>query len=275
MGERKLTIYANVGPSTGDVEHDGHVRVFGSVTPGHTVRATGDVFVAREVRDAKIFAGGDIVVNGAAQGEDAELDAVGSIRVRQASDVRLFAGRDIEIAAAAERAELAAGRRILIGGAPGVLRGGVARAGVGLEAVRIESAAGAAAEIVVGLSPFRERREELESRLFFARAREQEARSRGETGPRAYRRRIADALSWRTLAEALERRIRQAETAEDFRQPPYLRVSGAGPVRARLTLGPIEDALRDVKEQWSGGFAIVLAGEEARVRPIEEKTCVG
>ncbi|MHC4861009.1 MAG: FapA family protein, partial [Planctomycetota bacterium] len=64
MGAPVLTLYGSVGPVTGSLRRDGGLRIMGSVLPGYRVMATGDVFISRNVRGARVLAGGGISVNG-------------------------------------------------------------------------------------------------------------------------------------------------------------------------------------------------------------------
>lgn len=269
-----LTIYGNVDPLSGDLRHDGDVRVFGSVLPGSQIVATGDLLVTRDVRDAVLVAGGDLTVNGLVAGETTVLDVLGSVLVRQAVDVKVLAGLDIRIRAAADRCDLSAGRRIVVYDSPALLRGGTCRARVGVEARRIDASAGRPARIEIGRPPFPETEKDLLDRLDFARKRSRVTSFASSDPARAFRRN-SDAFTWRTLAAALERKLTRLRRSAANRQPPYLRVSGPGPVRAEVTLGPVRNALAGGREQQEGAFVAVLEGTEVRARAIEETTCVG
>jgi len=275
MGEPSLTIYGDVGPVTGDVLHDADVRITGSVLPGFRVETTGKVVISGNVRDGHVIADGDIGVYGIASGPDALLDSAGTVAVRHAADLRVQAGRDVVIRALAERAHLVAGRRVLFAGPPGLLRGGSVRAGWGLEVGRIEAEGDRDVEIVVGLSPFDQPVEQLAERLTFARDRGAAAVMREVGTPEDYLRQVREADAYRSLAVSLERRLAQVEAAEPPSQPPYLRVTGRGPVGAKVRLGEVGDALRTRNGRGEGPFRAVVNGGEVAVRPLEEAPCVG
>ena len=275
MREPPLILHGNVGPVTGSIHHGGDVRILGSVGAGFSVVATGNLVVTRDVRDATLLSGGDITVNGVVTGARAVLDALGSVRVRQAADARILAGTDVEILIATERCDVSAGRRIQVTGRPGLARGGIYRAGAGFECFRIEPAGGQIPEVTVGRPPFGEEPALLLDRIRFTTERQEQVRRRPADGARDYLRRVADLQSYRLLAESLTRRLRQAEAAEVATEDAWFRVAGTGPVRARLNLGPVEDALRGRAEKWTGSVSLVLRHGVAHASPIREATRVG
>jgi hypothetical protein len=275
MGEPALTILGDVGLITGNVHHGGNVRISGSVQPGFAVEARGNILVMGDVRGANVVAEGNVTVRSIVSGPDALIDAIGHVRLGQASDCRILAGKDIEIRASAERCDLAAGRRVLLTGTPGVLRGGTAQAGAGVEVTRVEAACGRPAEIVVGQMPFDDGREQVSLRLEFARNQATAAVMKDCETPKAYRRKTSTIKAYRHLAIALERRLRQIEQTEKVMNAPYLRVEGERPADASVTLGTVKDALRSTSERPGGSFIAVVENGEVAVRPLKESIGVG
>ena len=262
MGHPALALYGNVGPVSGSIRHDGDVRILGSVSPGYRVTASGNVFVTGNVRGAKVHAGGGIAVNGIV-GPNALLDAVGAVSIMQVTDAKVLAGLDIEIRTAAERTDLAAGRRILFTGPPGLLRGGSAIAGIGLEAERIECAGGRRPRLRLGLDPFAETPAVLEERLELARRCVKES-----VDPEAedYRHRVATIAAAHVLRGSLEMKLARMARAEDRKGTPYLKVTGTGTVRADIRLGDNQLELE------AGPLMVVLDNDAggATQLPLEE-----
>jgi uncharacterized protein (DUF342 family) len=275
MGEPALTILGDVSLITGNVRHTGDVRISGSVLPGFVVDAGGNVLVMGDVRGAHVIAGGNVTVRSIAAGTDALIDAIGHARVGQAADCRILAGKDVEIQSSAERCDIAAGRRILLTGAPGALRGGKAQAGAGVEVSHVGASAGRPARIVVGQMPFDDGREQVTLRLNFAQNQATAAVMKDSDSPQAYRKKIKTVRAYRHLAVALERRLRQIEQAERVMNAPYLRVEGERPADAQVTLGTVKDALRVMSERPSGSFIAVVENGEVSVRPLKESIGVG
>jgi hypothetical protein len=242
MSGPPLLIHGDVGPATGNVDHPGDVKVEGNVQKGGQVRAEGNVHITGHVTSATVVASGDLTVDGIVSGADSVLDAVGRITAFQVHDAKVLAGLDIEIGSSAERARLRAGKEILLRGVPGLLRGGVARAGHGLAAVRIEAAGTSPADLRLGGHVFEEDPAEMEERLAFTRKHTVQAKMTSSSSPDAYRRTLAGLRAYRKLARTLGhrmQRIRAVESSED----PVLEVIGDGPAHAVLRIGPEEQVV--------------------------------
>lgn len=242
----------------------------GSVLPGYRVVATGDVFISRNVRGARVLASGGISVNGMV-GPSALLDAVGSISVLQATDARLVAGLDIEVRTAAERSDLVAGRRVVFSERPGLLMGGRVSAGVGLEAVRIECAGGEKPQIRLGADPFVEVREELVKRYDFAVRHAEVIPEPSTVPPEQYLSKVAARRAHKNLTESIQRRLDRLGRFAGRSDSPYLRVSGRGTVRAVITLGSAAET------QTNEPAPLVAVVEEGAValRSLKEAVRVG
>ena len=237
MGGPPLLIQGNVGPATGSVCHCGDVRIAGNLRTGGRVRADGDLHITGHVTSAKAEASGNLIVDGIASGTDTLLDAIGEVTAYQAVDATILAGGNISILTAAERCQLYAGGEILLCGMPGLLRGGIARAGNRVVARRIEAGGRDPARIEIGGRVFHEDAEELEEKLALVRKQTVQGILRSGDSPATYRRSLASLKAFRKLGRILDHRARQlrALTRSDS---PVLIVTGDQPVFAELRLGP-------------------------------------
>jgi hypothetical protein len=275
MVKPPLTMYGDVGPLTGSIRHAGNVRILGSVLPGYEVIADGDLLVSRDVRDATLVSRGGIDVNGTVSGPRTVVDALGSVRLRQVADARVLSGGDIEVRVAAERSDLRAVGWIRLTGRPGILRAGRTFAGAGVECFRVETGVGEVPRIEVGPFPFEKTPDEIQKKLAFVRGQLEKVEARPAPTELDYRRKATDRSSYAQLAATLEHRLEQAERVDAEGPAPVFRVLGNGRARARVRLGPVEDALKGLSEQWTGRFQLELCGEEAKVIDMEEAARVG
>jgi hypothetical protein len=276
MAAPVLTILGDVGLTTGNVRHQGDVRISGFVAAGFTVEAAGNILVMGEVRGAQLVAAGDITVRGSVSGPDAVLDAIGTVRVGQASDAKILAGVDIEVGSAAERCELSCALRVLLSGPPGVIRGGIVRAGVGVETCRVAASCGEDATIEIGDVPFSDRREEVALRLEFTRKQVATAVKADPGTLTDYRRQVGVVRAYRHLAIALERRLKQIGNAEAAAgRRCYLRVSGEHPFGANVSLARVRNALTPERTRNVEPFVAALEDGEVHVRPLKESIGVG
>jgi hypothetical protein len=242
------------------------VRIDGSLLPGGRVRADGNLHILGNVASAVATVSGNIRVDGVVSGTATVLDAIRCIAVWQVEDALLMAGRDIVVLTAAERCRLQAGGEILLTGSPGLLRGGVAQAGTGITASRIEAGAGKPAVLEIGGQVFPEDLAELEERLAFTRQQTMRAKLQGGGSPETYRRGLAGLRAYRKLARKLGHRARQMRMAMD-RGTPSLKVTGDAPVSAVLHFGP--DG-RAVETPPHGPFELAGPEDGARVPSSRE-----
>jgi len=273
MSAPMLTILGDVGLTMGNVRHPGDVRISGVVAAGFTVEAAGNILVMGEVRGAQLIAGGDITVRGSVAGPDAVLDAIGAVSVRQASDAKILSGADVEIGSAAERCDISCARRVLLTRPPGLIRGGSVRAGVGIETCRVETSCGEEAKIEVGGIPFSDRREEIALRLDFTRKR---VAATLTADPGSNRRHVSTLRAYRHLAIALERRLKQIESAERATGCRcYLRVSRAHPFGATVSVGGVRNAVPPERSRGVKPFVAAWENGEFSVRLLKESIGVG
>lgn len=101
-----------VNLATGNIHYDGSLEVTGDVQSGLKIEVTGDVFIKGVVENARIHAGGDIIVGGGVLGhevehdestetvelsDDCSLSAEKNISVRYANYAKLTAADNIEV----------------------------------------------------------------------------------------------------------------------------------------------------------------------------------
>jgi hypothetical protein len=210
-------------------------------------------------------------VKGILTGADALIDALGTVRVRQAVDARIISGGDVVIASSAERCRLASAGHVRLPHPPGLIRGGTAKAGLGVELFRAEAASGEPAAIAVGPEPFDDGREQVVLRLEFARSQWLLTEAESADSPVEFRRRVATARAYEHLVFALDRRLRQIRRVDTAKQDTWFRVLGDGPLEARVTLSgrPV------VLPATAAAFEALHQDGKILVRPLKEAICVG
>lgn len=128
---RHLPINGNVGVETGNIKFDGSVSVKGTVQPGFTIVAGGDISIeaAEGVTDAKLIKSidGDVYIRGGIFGLGrTKVEAGGNIFVKHVNEANLFAKKDIVIGVYAIGSNLKADGKILVDERKGKIIGGTA-----------------------------------------------------------------------------------------------------------------------------------------------------
>ena len=91
-------IKGDVNYESGNIDFDGSVQIMGSILPGFTVNATGDVYVDKNIDDAKVTANGDIIVKLGIGGKgDSKIIAGGCVKAKFILNSYLEALGKIEI----------------------------------------------------------------------------------------------------------------------------------------------------------------------------------
>ncbi len=89
-------IQGDINYETGNIDFDGSVHIMGSVLPGFTVKARGDIIIEKNVDDALIEAQGDITVKmGVVGKEHAKLVANGKVIAKYLLNAKVEAVGDI------------------------------------------------------------------------------------------------------------------------------------------------------------------------------------
>lgn len=91
-----LQIRGDVGAHSGNVQHQGPVRIQGDVDAGYKVEATGDIEIGGMVYDAHVKCGGDLAIAGGVNGNThATLESRGSLHARFILNARVRSGGDV------------------------------------------------------------------------------------------------------------------------------------------------------------------------------------
>lgn len=143
----------NVDITTGNLEFEGSIQINGDVMANFEVKAGGNVIVNGLVENARITAGGDIIIakgmNGMGKGY---LKAGGDVMVRFLENARVVAGGFVQ-ADAVLHSRVSAGTEVKIEGRKGIVVGGYVQAGQKVTAKSIGASMGAATIIEVGVNP--------------------------------------------------------------------------------------------------------------------------
>jgi len=91
-----VVIRGDVAYETGNIDFNGSVHIFGSVLPGFSVKATGDIIINNNVDDALIKADGDIIVKmGVVGKESARLVSGGRVTAKFLLNAQVEASGEI------------------------------------------------------------------------------------------------------------------------------------------------------------------------------------
>ncbi len=144
----------NVDYSVGNIRFNGSVLVRGSVLPGFTIQAEGDVKILGGVDGAHISCGGMLTVRGGIQGQGrGVIEVQGDVYARFIENCRITAGGSVVAGEDIMHSDVAAGRSIRVGGRKGLLVGGQIRATDSIECKVLGAALGTPTVIEVGTNP--------------------------------------------------------------------------------------------------------------------------
>ncbi|HPN13678.1 MAG TPA: FapA family protein, partial [Spirochaetota bacterium] len=122
-------IHGDVNYDTGNIDFDGSVHITGSVLPGFTVKARGDIIIEKNVDDAFIEAQGDITVKmGVVGKENVKLTANGKITVKYLLNAKVEAAGDIVIEDSIINSDVFSNSKISVIARQGKIIGGKATA---------------------------------------------------------------------------------------------------------------------------------------------------
>jgi len=148
--------------STGNIIFEGSVIVIGDVASGMTVEADGDITVKGMVENARLDAGGNILIRGAVIGRDgdqksdnntATLRADGSITAKFTENAHLQSNDNIYIQDWALKSDISAINEIVVGSdnsSKGQIIGGKVTSGILVKVMNLGSSAGVQTYIEVG-----------------------------------------------------------------------------------------------------------------------------
>lgn len=144
----------DVDLSTGSVSFSGDVIVRGSVQPGFSVRAGGQVVVMGDVDDADVEGETLVWVRGAVVGEHSTVHSGGDVKVRTVHHGRIEARRSVYIEREAHEATILAGADLILERGRNRLSGGSAWVGNQVMAGEIGAIGAVHTRISVGVDPF-------------------------------------------------------------------------------------------------------------------------
>ena len=122
-------IHGDVNYDTGNIDFDGSVHITGSVLPGFTVKAKGDIIIEKNVDDALIEALGNITVKmGVVGKENAKLSANGTVTVKYLLNAKVEAANDIVVEDSIINSDVFSNSRIVVVARQGKIIGGKATA---------------------------------------------------------------------------------------------------------------------------------------------------
>lgn len=111
--DNQLRVPGDVGPSTGNINFLGSLRVAGNVLSGYKIKATGEVEIMGTVESAIIDAGGELRIHGGVfGGGKAVLQSKNSIRVKHAQEAMILCGATLVVQDSLLRVTAVAARAI-------------------------------------------------------------------------------------------------------------------------------------------------------------------
>ncbi|KXG77638.1 hypothetical protein AN618_10080 [Fervidicola ferrireducens] len=154
-----MEIKGDVGPSTGDINFVGSVKVYGNIKSGYKIKAEGDIEVEGYVEAAELISGGKVFLKRGIRGMGKGMvKAAGDIVAKFAENCTLEAGKDVIVNEAIMHSLVSAGNKIEVKGKKGLLVGGSARAGKEIRANVIGSPMATVTIVEVGVNPEYKRR---------------------------------------------------------------------------------------------------------------------
>ncbi len=144
------TIGGDVCIETGNIHHNGSLIIRGNVDSNFEVFAKGDIEISKNVADAKIISGGNVMVKGGYLGNNRGLiKAEGDVTVKYINDQVILAGNDVRVGGEVFNASITAKNRIVVSGPRGRIVGGKMMAGDEIKATCLGSDAGTRTELRV------------------------------------------------------------------------------------------------------------------------------
>lgn len=118
-------IKTDVNYESGNIDFNGSVQIMGSVLPGFTVNATGDIYIDKNVDDAVVTANGNITVKLGVVGKgDAKIIAGGNVKAKFVLNSTIEALGNIVIDDSIINCTIFSNDGIIVTGKPGKIIGG-------------------------------------------------------------------------------------------------------------------------------------------------------
>ena len=120
-----VVINGDVNYETGNIEFRGSVIINGSVLPGFSVRAEGDVVIDHAVEDAQVYSGGNVTVKmGVVGKESVKIVSGGTVAAKFLLNAHVEAASDIIIADSIINSDVFANRYVIVTEKQGKIIGG-------------------------------------------------------------------------------------------------------------------------------------------------------
>lgn len=229
-----FTVEGNAGLSTGNIDFDGDVVVYGNVESGYTIKATGNIEVMGTIEAAELYAGADVVAYSGIQGAGkGSLHAQGSVYARFMEYTSVFA-ETMVVAESVLNCEISCHGFVEVLNGRGNIIGGKVAAVNYIAARSIGNTSAVKTFLEVGVSPaMREREKELEARIdsldkLFAKLQQMLAAPPSPQQSEHMKKQRMDAV--RQLLVAKEQRKQAGAELERHRQ--ILEKAGSGQVHA-------------------------------------------
>lgn len=152
-----MAIDGDVDYHTGNIDYPGSVHIKGSIRPGFSVKAEGNVIVGDSVEEgAIVIAQGNVAIRNGIAGRQTRVTAGGSVFAKYISEAQVYARADLNISEYIFRAAVQADGQLAVWGTTGrrtsgVIAGGSAIAGQRLVAIEIGTDASAPTRLVAGV----------------------------------------------------------------------------------------------------------------------------
>lgn len=142
-------VQGDVDYSIGNIDFFGTVIIRGTIKNGFKVKADGDVVVGGNIEGADVECGGDLRVSGGIVGRS-YVKASGTVAALFVENSRILCKKSVLVDRAVLHSMVIAGERVRVTGDPGVIVGGVVRAGKAIDAQTIGSKVGTPTGVQAG-----------------------------------------------------------------------------------------------------------------------------
>ena len=163
------SLAGDIDLESGNLEHKkGAVHIRGTVRSGFEVHAGSHIIVDKTVEDSTLDSDGDVqITGGVIQAEGGSIRASGNVTAKFAQNAKISAGGNIVIIGAAMNCDLYAGSRIIVAGRKARLVGGVAHASGGFLIRQLGAETGVPTRVEIALD--RQAIEALEQKVALTR----------------------------------------------------------------------------------------------------------
>lgn len=148
-----IEVKGDVDFSTGNIDFVGSVIVRGSVQPGFTVKAEGNVEIMGTVSGGMIE-GKNVTVRMGVQGMNrGHIKATETVNAKFIENATVYAGQDVIVSEVVFHSQIFAGKRVIVEGRRGLIAGGQVVAGEEIRAKVVGTHLAAGTDLEVGINP--------------------------------------------------------------------------------------------------------------------------